>query len=101
MNRNIPLIVAVGVGVMSGFYIWEPTLKKYQRESKGTWQYEVVQQTRAEEMNRHADEVAEATGASNIASSTIPATPSTATPPPATGSKDSTEKVPGFDSKST
>ncbi|KAF9426984.1 hypothetical protein BGZ76_002521 [Entomortierella beljakovae] len=58
MNRNIPLVVAIGVGVMSGFYIWEPSLKKYQRESKGTWQYEVVQQTRAEEMNSHADSIA-------------------------------------------
>ncbi|KAK3823550.1 MAG: hypothetical protein J3Q66DRAFT_437885 [Benniella sp.] len=59
MNRNIPLFVAAGVGVLSGLYIWEPVLKKYQRESKGTWQYEVVQQTRAEELNRHADAVAE------------------------------------------
>ncbi|KAG0267379.1 hypothetical protein BGZ95_002856 [Linnemannia exigua] len=54
-NRNIPMVIAAGVGVMSGFYIWEPMFKKYQRESKGTWQYEVVQQTRAEEMNRQAE----------------------------------------------
>ncbi|KAF9119873.1 hypothetical protein BGW39_011854 [Mortierella sp. 14UC] len=54
-NRNIPLVIAAGVGVMSGFYIWEPMFKKYQRESKGTWQYEVVQQTRADEMNRQAE----------------------------------------------
>ncbi|KAG0025389.1 hypothetical protein BGZ81_007198 [Podila clonocystis] len=51
-NRNIPLVIAAGVGVMSGFYIWEPI------ESKGTWQYEVVQQTREEERNRVADAAA-------------------------------------------
>ncbi|KAG0292564.1 hypothetical protein BGZ96_003987 [Linnemannia gamsii] len=70
-NRNIPLVIAAGVGVMSGFYIWEPMFKKYQRESKGTWQYEVVQQTRAEEMNRHAEAaVANANGAAAASTST-------------------------------
>ncbi|KAF9993239.1 hypothetical protein BGZ80_002262 [Entomortierella chlamydospora] len=70
INRSIPLIVAIGVGVMSGFYIWEPVLKKYQRESKGTWNYEVVQQTRAEELNHHANAVAEATGATTTQTTT-------------------------------
>ncbi|KAF8939640.1 hypothetical protein EDD21DRAFT_444153 [Dissophora ornata] len=87
MNRNIPLVVAVGVGVLSGFYIWEPSLKKYQRESKGTWQYEVVQQTRAEEMNQHADAVASATTqpASDAAHSSAPNPPTdlASTQPPA------------------
>ncbi|KAF9349263.1 hypothetical protein BGX26_012416 [Mortierella sp. AD094] len=85
MNRNIPLIVAVGVGVMSGFYIWEPTLKKYQRESKGTWNYEVVQQTRAEELNHHADTIAEATGAATPQTTTA-ATGTTAEKPASTPS---------------
>jgi len=31
LNRNMPLVIAAGVGVMSGFYIWEPMFKKYQR----------------------------------------------------------------------
>ncbi|KAF9289220.1 hypothetical protein BGZ68_009819 [Mortierella alpina] len=91
MNRHIPAIIAAGVGIMSGFYIWEPMFKKYQRESKGTWQYEVVQQTRAEEMNRHA----EAAVASASASSPTPAAPthtaepsgSTTTASPATASE--------------
>jgi hypothetical protein len=44
------------------------------RESKGTWQYEVVQQTRAEELNRHADAVAETqtTGTDNAPPSARP-----------------------------
>ncbi|KAF9933080.1 hypothetical protein FBU30_006581 [Linnemannia zychae] len=64
-NRNIPLLVAAGIGVLSGIYIWEPMFKKYQRESKGTWQYEVVQQTRAEELKREADAAAKAVNAAN------------------------------------
>ncbi|KAG0241624.1 hypothetical protein BGW41_005640 [Actinomortierella wolfii] len=60
INRNIPLLVAAGVGVFTGFYIWEPMFKKYERESKGTWNYEIVQQTRAEELKRAADLSAEA-----------------------------------------
>ncbi|KAF9199099.1 hypothetical protein BGZ49_010821 [Haplosporangium sp. Z 27] len=75
MNRYIPLIVAAGIGVMSGYYIWEPSLRAYQRESKGTWNYEVVQQTRSEELNRHADSVAEATG-----TATGSQTPTSSTP---------------------
>ncbi|KAF9968870.1 hypothetical protein BGZ70_000014 [Mortierella alpina] len=67
MNRHIPAIIAAGVGIMSGFYIWEPMFKKYQRESKGTWQYEVVQQTRAEEMNRHAEAAVASVSAANPA----------------------------------
>ncbi|KAF9146989.1 hypothetical protein BG015_011429 [Linnemannia schmuckeri] len=74
-NRNIPLVIAAGVGVMSGFYIWEPMFKKYQRESKGTWQYEVVQQTRAEEMNRQAEAA--------VANANVTAAASTSTPEPA------------------
>ncbi|KAF9541048.1 hypothetical protein EC957_003436 [Mortierella hygrophila] len=91
-NRNIPLVIAAGVGVMSGFYIWEPMFKKYQRESKGTWQYEVVQQTRAEEMNRHADAVvanANAAAAASTSTSTpgstspvVPPVPAQAAPAP-------------------
>ncbi|KAG0328779.1 hypothetical protein BG000_000309 [Podila horticola] len=68
-NRNIPLVIAAGVGVMSGFYIWEPMFKK---ESKGTWQYEVVQQTREEERNRVAD-----AAASSLANNSTPATSTT------------------------
>ncbi|KAF9918221.1 hypothetical protein BX616_009874 [Lobosporangium transversale] len=67
MNRYIPLAIAVGVGVFSGYYIWEPSLKKYQKESKGTWNYDVVKQTRAEEMNQHADQLAGTSGASKPA----------------------------------
>ncbi|KAH7052486.1 hypothetical protein BKA57DRAFT_502655 [Linnemannia elongata] len=78
-NRNIPLVIAAGVGVMSGFYIWEPMFKKYQRESKGTWQYEVVQQTRAEEMNRQA-EAAVANANVATAASTSTSTPGSASP---------------------
>ncbi|KAF9335588.1 hypothetical protein BGZ91_010443 [Linnemannia elongata] len=78
-NRNIPLVIAAGVGVMSGFYIWEPMFKKYQRESKGTWQYEVVQQTRAEEMNRQA-EAAVANANVAAAASTSTSTPGSASP---------------------
>lgn len=33
-NRNIPLVIAAGVGIMSGFYIWEPMFKKYQRQGQ-------------------------------------------------------------------
>ncbi|KAG0036118.1 hypothetical protein BGZ82_004667 [Podila clonocystis] len=69
-NRNIPLVIAAGVGVMSGFYIWEPI------ESKGTWQYEIVQQTREEERNRVADAAASSIAAnastpSSTASTTL------------------------------
>ncbi|KAG9066570.1 hypothetical protein KI688_012478 [Linnemannia hyalina] len=78
-NRNIPLAIAAGVGVMSGFYIWEPMFKKYQRESKGTWQYEVVQQTRAEEMNRHADAAVANANAAAAASTSI-STPGSTSP---------------------
>ncbi|KAF8939140.1 hypothetical protein BGZ47_008283 [Haplosporangium gracile] len=74
-NRNIPLVIAAGVGVMSGFYIWEPMFKKYQRESKGTWQYEVVQQTRVEEMNRQAEAA--------VANANVAAAASTSAPEPA------------------
>ncbi|KAF9959716.1 hypothetical protein BGZ72_008963 [Mortierella alpina] len=90
MNRHIPAIIAAGVGIMSGFYIWEPMFKKYQRESKGTWQYEVVQQTRAEEMNRQADAAVASASASTpsttapthteeLSGSTTPASPAAAT----------------------
>ncbi|KAF9572273.1 hypothetical protein EC968_010064 [Mortierella alpina] len=86
MNRHIPAIIAAGVGIMSGFYIWEPMFKKYQRESKGTWQYEVVQQTRAEEMNRHAEAAAASTSASTPitepSGSTAPASPPAAVAAP-------------------
>ncbi|KAF9175435.1 hypothetical protein BGX21_003519 [Mortierella sp. AD011] len=84
INRNIPLAVAIGVGVMSGFYIWEPVLKKYQRESKGTWSYEVVQQTRAEELNHHANAVAEATGATATPQTTTATTGTPAEKPAST-----------------
>jgi len=53
------------------------------RESKGTWQYEVVQQTRAEEMNREAE--AAVANANAAAATTAAATSSpTATPTAAT-----------------
>ncbi|KAF9157599.1 hypothetical protein DFQ27_004826 [Actinomortierella ambigua] len=74
INRNIPLIVAVGVGVFTGLYIWEPMFKKYQRESKGTWQYDVVQQTRAEELKHVADQAA-AAKAQSEGSDATPAKP--------------------------
>ncbi|KAF9100455.1 hypothetical protein BGX27_000401 [Mortierella sp. AM989] len=91
MNRNIPLIVAVGVGVMSGFYIWEPSLKKYQRESKGTWQYEVVQQTRSEELNHHADTVADATNLQTNSTGKSAENPAPATVPSSTNNKSSAD----------
>ncbi|KAF9373705.1 hypothetical protein CPB97_000371 [Podila verticillata] len=87
-NRNIPLVIAAGVGIMSGFYIWEPMFKKYQRESKGTWQYEVVQQTREEERNRVAD--AAASSLSNNASTPSPSTVSTPSTAPASSSPSAT-----------
>ncbi|KAG0229458.1 hypothetical protein BGX31_006181 [Mortierella sp. GBA43] len=74
---------------MSGVYIWQPMFQKYQRESKGTWQYEVVQQTRAEELNRHADAVAEASTKSpaNPANpAQTPDAPPSSTPRPASSS---------------
>ncbi|KAG0248266.1 hypothetical protein BG011_000263 [Mortierella polycephala] len=89
-NRYIPLVIATGIGVMSGFYIWNPMFRKYQMESKGTWQYEVVQQTRTEELKRDADTAAAATTApssSNFQSTTSPSgTPGSAQTPPAPGS---------------
>ncbi|KAG0237169.1 hypothetical protein BGW42_001745 [Actinomortierella wolfii] len=76
INRNIPLLVAAGVGIFTGFYIWEPMFKKYERESKGTWNYEVVQQTRAEELKRVADQSAEAVspakGDASAATTSVP-----------------------------
>ncbi|KAI1313370.1 hypothetical protein EDD11_002680 [Mortierella claussenii] len=78
LNRNAPLLIAIGVGVLSGLYIWEPSLKQYQRESKGTWNYDVVKQTRAEEMNEHADQVAGATASTTHGSS--PSTPAAGAP---------------------
>ncbi|KAF9911436.1 hypothetical protein EC991_003692 [Linnemannia zychae] len=80
-NRNIPLVIAAGVGVMSGFYIWEPMFKKYQRESKGTWQYEVVQQTRAEEMNRQAEAAVANANVAAAASTSTTTTPTAVEPP--------------------
>ncbi|KAG0042505.1 hypothetical protein BGZ83_000389 [Gryganskiella cystojenkinii] len=87
-NRNIPLLIAATVGVMSGYYIWEPMFKKYQRESKGTWDYKVVQETRAAEMKNQADAIAagytntpapsNTTGAPS-ANATAPTTPEAAT----------------------
>ncbi|KAG0318423.1 hypothetical protein BGZ99_005698 [Dissophora globulifera] len=87
MNRHIPLFVAVGVGIFSGMYIWEPMLKKYQRESQGTWQYDVVQKTRAQELNQHADAVADATEGSTQttpAAVAVPQSSSSTAPVPGT-----------------
>ncbi|CAO3565858.1 unnamed protein product [Mortierella alpina] len=77
---------------MSGFYIWEPMFKKYQRESKGTWQYEVVQQTRAEEMNRHAEAALASASATNptteLSVSTTTVSPAAPASPAASENKD-------------
>ncbi|KAF9184229.1 hypothetical protein BGZ51_003474 [Haplosporangium sp. Z 767] len=101
-NRNIPLIVAAGIGVMSGFYIWDPMFRKYQKESKGTWQYEVVQQTRTEELKHDADAAAGVTTApssSNGQSTTSPSeTPASTQTPSAPGSE---PRQPTSESKAT
>ncbi|KAG0376693.1 hypothetical protein BGX24_007340 [Mortierella sp. AD032] len=93
-NRNIPMVIAAGVGVMSGFYIWEPMFKKYQRESKGTWQYEVVQQTRVEEMNRQAEAaVANANAAPPAEAANEPPVPAHGAPAPVAPSSSAESKT--------
>ncbi|KAG0336851.1 hypothetical protein BG004_007874 [Podila humilis] len=111
-NRYVPMIIATGVGVMSGFYIWEPMFKRYDRqvdraESKGTWNYEVVQQTRSEERTRDADAVASNIAASNVntssdlsASVSAPAS-APASAAPATPAAPSEAKTDASPSKST
>ncbi|GJJ73366.1 hypothetical protein EMPS_05724 [Entomortierella parvispora] len=96
-NRNIPVIIAATVGVMSGMYVWEPMFKKYQRESKGTWDYKVVQETRAAEMRGDADKTAAAIAPSSASSS---AADQQATPAEPSTNKDTTPSAPSSSSSS-
>ncbi|KAF9425420.1 hypothetical protein BGZ94_007537 [Podila epigama] len=74
------MVIATGVGVMS--------------ESKGTWQYEVVQQTRAEERNRDADEVAANIAATRVQDKPTESKENAATSPALSSSSSSSPSSP-------
>ncbi|ORZ23326.1 hypothetical protein BCR42DRAFT_366964 [Absidia repens] len=36
-NRLVPVILAIGVGIGTGIYVFQPLLKEYEQDTKGTW----------------------------------------------------------------
>ncbi|SAM08715.1 hypothetical protein [Absidia glauca] len=36
-NRLVPVLIAVGVGIGTGVYVFQPLLKEYEADTKGTW----------------------------------------------------------------
>ncbi|KAI8344261.1 hypothetical protein BC941DRAFT_408185 [Chlamydoabsidia padenii] len=36
-SRMVPVLFAIGVGVGTGVYVFQPLLKEYEADTKGTW----------------------------------------------------------------
>ncbi|KAI8086019.1 uncharacterized protein BX664DRAFT_298330 [Halteromyces radiatus] len=36
-SRMVPILIAIGVGVGTGVYVFQPLLKEYEADTKGTW----------------------------------------------------------------
>ncbi|CAO3591044.1 unnamed protein product [Absidia cylindrospora] len=36
-NRLVPVLLAIGVGIGTGVYVFKPLLKEYEQDTKGTW----------------------------------------------------------------
>ncbi|KAI9309141.1 hypothetical protein BJ944DRAFT_259030 [Cunninghamella echinulata] len=36
-GRLVPVILSIGVGIGTGFYVFQPLIKEYEADTKGTW----------------------------------------------------------------
>ncbi|KAI8391171.1 uncharacterized protein BYT42DRAFT_555879 [Radiomyces spectabilis] len=36
-SRLVPLLLATGIGIGTGVYVFQPLLKEYEAETNGTW----------------------------------------------------------------
>ncbi|KAG2182918.1 hypothetical protein INT44_005899 [Umbelopsis vinacea] len=37
LKRSIPILTATAIGVATGYYVFEPLLRQYERDTNGTW----------------------------------------------------------------
>ncbi|KAI8069142.1 hypothetical protein BC940DRAFT_297990 [Gongronella butleri] len=37
LQRVGPILLAIGVGVGTGYYVFQPLLKEYEQDTQGTW----------------------------------------------------------------
>ncbi|CAO3639105.1 unnamed protein product [Cunninghamella blakesleeana] len=36
-GRLVPVIISIGVGIGTGIFVFQPLIKEYEAETKGTW----------------------------------------------------------------
>ncbi|KAI8584215.1 hypothetical protein K450DRAFT_276584 [Umbelopsis ramanniana AG] len=37
LKRSVPILTAAAIGVATGYYVFEPLLRQYEKDTKGTW----------------------------------------------------------------
>ncbi|GAB5592182.1 hypothetical protein Unana1_07082 [Umbelopsis nana] len=56
LQRSVPILTATAIGVATGYYVFEPLLRQYERDTNGTWKMPGDEE-RIEEVKHELNEI--------------------------------------------